>query len=258
MKSVSSGPGDEPLLAVEDVLAGRRVADGRRREGPGVGAGAVLGDRVAAVALAAQAGVEVAPPLLRVGSGSARCRRPGCTTTGRRSTWPSCSWTRTCSRTVQPWPPTSRGKRAAVQAGLDRGAPDRRCPSRAGRGRRRARTRPRAAGARRGRTRAPGPGARAARRQGEVHRRKDAARGRRRGPPVAGREPASRATGISARGSGTRSARTRSREHHPIPLMRACPGASLGICRTVARLGEPPSRDQDDVRRKLTATRPGK
>ena len=31
MKSVSSGPGDEPLLAVEDVLAGRGVADGRRR-----------------------------------------------------------------------------------------------------------------------------------------------------------------------------------------------------------------------------------
>ncbi len=24
-------------------------------------------------------------------------------------TWPSCSWTMTCSRTVQPWPPTSRG-----------------------------------------------------------------------------------------------------------------------------------------------------
>ena len=32
--------GDEPLLAVEDVLAGRGVADGRRRERPGVGAGA--------------------------------------------------------------------------------------------------------------------------------------------------------------------------------------------------------------------------
>ena len=34
MKSVSSRSGDEPLLAVEDVLAGRRVADGRRARGP--------------------------------------------------------------------------------------------------------------------------------------------------------------------------------------------------------------------------------
>ena len=59
--------GDEPLLAVEDVLAGRRVADGGRAQGAGVGAGAVLGDRVAPRALAAQRRLEVAPALLGVG-----------------------------------------------------------------------------------------------------------------------------------------------------------------------------------------------
>ena len=59
-------PGHEPLLAVEDVLAGRRVADGGRAERARVRAGAVLGDRVAPRALAPERRVEVAPALLRV------------------------------------------------------------------------------------------------------------------------------------------------------------------------------------------------
>ena len=78
--------GHEPLLAVEDVLPGRRVADGGRAQGPRVGAGPVLGDGVAPRALAAERRVEVAPPLIRRRRGPGRCRRPGCTTTGRRST----------------------------------------------------------------------------------------------------------------------------------------------------------------------------
>ena len=59
-------PGHEPLLAVQDVLAGRRVADGGGRQGPRIGAGAGLGDGVAAEALAAQRRLQVAPALLGV------------------------------------------------------------------------------------------------------------------------------------------------------------------------------------------------
>ena len=58
--------GHEPLLAVQDVLAGRRVADGGGGQRPRVGAGARLGDGVGAEALAAQARLEVAPTLLVV------------------------------------------------------------------------------------------------------------------------------------------------------------------------------------------------
>ena len=75
-------------------------------------------------------------------------------------TWPSCSWTRTCSSAVQPWPPNSTGseppwRRASIAA--------RRIGSPQSRGTRppAARTRPRAAGGRRGRTRGRAPGARA-------------------------------------------------------------------------------------------------
>ena len=59
-------PGHEPLLAVEHVLAGRRVADGRRPQRARVGAGAILGDRVAPRALATERRLEVAPALVRV------------------------------------------------------------------------------------------------------------------------------------------------------------------------------------------------
>ena len=61
------GAGDEPLLPVEPVVAGRRVADRAGAERPGVGAGSILGDRVAPRALATQGRVEVAPALVRVG-----------------------------------------------------------------------------------------------------------------------------------------------------------------------------------------------
>ena len=77
--------GHEPLLAVQDVLAGGRVPDGGRRHRPGVRAGVLLGDRVAAVPLAPNStgrGSGCAGPGR---SGAGRCRRPGCTTTGRRS-----------------------------------------------------------------------------------------------------------------------------------------------------------------------------
>ena len=57
---------DEPLLAVEHPLAGGAVKNRRRGEVAGVGARGVLGDRVAAGALAAQTRIEVPPPLLRV------------------------------------------------------------------------------------------------------------------------------------------------------------------------------------------------
>ena len=57
---------DEPLLAVEHPLAGGAVKDRRRGEVAGVGTRVVLGDRVAAGALAPQARIEVPPPLLRV------------------------------------------------------------------------------------------------------------------------------------------------------------------------------------------------
>ena len=60
------GAGDEPLLAVEHVLAGRRIADGGRADRPRIGASAVLGDGVAARALAAHGRVEVAASLVRV------------------------------------------------------------------------------------------------------------------------------------------------------------------------------------------------
>ena len=59
-------PGDEPLLAVEAVVPARRVTDRGGAERSGVRAGLVLGDRVAPRALAAQARVEVAPPLVGV------------------------------------------------------------------------------------------------------------------------------------------------------------------------------------------------
>ena len=65
MKSVSSGPVTNhfsPLRTYSPVAASRTAV---AREGPGVGAGAVLGDRVAARALAAQARLEVARALLR-------------------------------------------------------------------------------------------------------------------------------------------------------------------------------------------------
>ena len=57
--------GHEPLLAVEHPLAGGGVEDGGRRERPGVRALARLRDRVRAVALAAEARVQVAGALLR-------------------------------------------------------------------------------------------------------------------------------------------------------------------------------------------------
>ena len=60
------GPGHEPLLAIEHPLAGGGVVHGGCLDRAGVGPGAGLGDGVAARALAAQAGLEVAPALLGV------------------------------------------------------------------------------------------------------------------------------------------------------------------------------------------------
>ena len=58
------GAGDEPLLPVEHVLAGRGVADRRRCEGPGIGSGTVFRDRIRARPFAAQARVEIPGALL--------------------------------------------------------------------------------------------------------------------------------------------------------------------------------------------------
>ena len=162
MKSVSSRPVTNhfsPLRTYSPVAASRTAV---AREGPGVGAGAVLGDRVAARALAAQRtdrGSAAAAPASQwtqrvVGARDVRPQaagRPGRAARGRGP----------ARATVQPWPPTSTGQRAAVQAGLDRGPPDRVAPVARRRARWRARTRPRAAGGRRGRRRGRAPGARA-------------------------------------------------------------------------------------------------
>src|SRR4029453_15802766 len=60
------GACNEPLLAVQDVVAGGLVTDRRRRGRAGGRAGVRLRDRVAAVALATERRVEVAGPLRRV------------------------------------------------------------------------------------------------------------------------------------------------------------------------------------------------
>jgi hypothetical protein len=59
-------PRDEPLLAVQDVVAGGRIEDGAGGDRVRVRAGIPLGDRVAARALAPDRGVEIAPALDRV------------------------------------------------------------------------------------------------------------------------------------------------------------------------------------------------
>ena len=64
MKSVSDGPVTNHFSPLRTYSAGRRVLDGGRGQRARVRALARLGDRVAAVALAAQAGLEVAATLL--------------------------------------------------------------------------------------------------------------------------------------------------------------------------------------------------
>src|SRR4029078_1560619 len=59
--------GDEPLLAVQDVVAGRGVTLGGGGQPAGVGARVRLGDGVASEALAAHAWLEVATTLIGVG-----------------------------------------------------------------------------------------------------------------------------------------------------------------------------------------------
>ena len=166
MKSVSSGPVTNHFSPLRTYSPVARVADGGGAQGPGIGAGAVLGDRVAPRALAAQRRLEVAPALLGVARGSGRCRRPGCTTTARRSTGRAARGRgparRPTSPARRPRPGTSR--RAAGPRSPPRriGSPQSRGDPPAGA----FELEPRAAGGRRGRTRGRAPGARAGRASG--------------------------------------------------------------------------------------------
>ena len=121
------GARHEPLLAVEQVVAGRRVADGRGLQRASVRPRAVLGDGIAPRSLAAQARLQVATALVSVGVEQdvvgARHVRPQA---ARRL--PELLVDEHLFDDRPTLPPDLDGERSAVEAGLDRGAPDRVAP----------------------------------------------------------------------------------------------------------------------------------
>ena len=119
--------GHEPLLAVEDVLAGRGVADRGRPQRARVRAGAVLGDRVAPRALAAHRRVEVARPLLGVAMDQGVVRPRDVRPQAARAL-PELLVDQHLLERRPALPAERHRERAAVEPGLDRGLADRGAP----------------------------------------------------------------------------------------------------------------------------------
>ena len=120
-------PGDEPLLAVEDVVAAGRVPDGGGLQGPRVGARRVLGDRIAARALAAHRWVEIAGFLRRVAMDEGVVR-PGDVGPQAAGPLPQLLMDQHLVHRRPALPTQRHRERTAMQSRLDRGPPDRRAP----------------------------------------------------------------------------------------------------------------------------------